>query len=113
MVGGAQRRAAAGSRPPCMRSQRYIIALLYYIVALQLIAQCALVESQATNFANAGRESYTQPESQGGVLTNTFNGPPYRDAADAVRSRAGTTNLAALSLRTPLRCLMCLLCLLC
>ena len=55
-------------------------------LALELVMQCALVEAQATNFASAGRQSYTQPDSQGGVLTGTVDGPPYRDANDAVRS---------------------------
>jgi hypothetical protein len=55
-------------------------------VALQLIVQCAIVEAQTTGFANGGRLSYTQPEEQGGVLTRTTNGPPYRDVNDAVRS---------------------------
>ena len=38
-----------------------------------------------------------QPEGQGGVLTNTFNGPPYRDSADAVRSRTGPALVTTLS----------------
>jgi hypothetical protein len=67
-------------------------------VVLELVTQCALVESQATNFAAGGRQSYEQPESQGGVVTRTDGGPPYRDINDAVRSGRTYACKAALTL---------------
>ncbi len=92
-------RAAPSGRLPCRRATgaaRTAIApamavcrAAWITIVLELVTQCALVESQATNFAAGGRESYTQPASQGGVLTRTNEGPPYRDINDAVRSGRG------------------------
>ena len=60
-------------------------------IALELVTQCALLEAQTTSFTTGGRQSYTQPESQGGVLTRTDDGPPYRDVNDAVRAAGPQT----------------------
>lgn len=94
-MGVTQRRLAAGAWPACRRSpaRRHAVSPMAVCraaaiaIALELVTQCVLVESQtSTNFVSAGRQSYTQPESQNGVLTRTADGPPYRDVNDAVCS---------------------------